>query len=666
MLSASIHAQEIPASESTVEMQAEQGAGENGDDELQLDADVFHGRKYDLNILTKADLEKLPGVSPLQAAQLLRYRELFGPLITLHELQAVPGWDAVMIRRLIPYLMVTPERNSIKQMKAQFSKAEQRVVVRYVRMLERAEGYRKDSSGADFSGSPGQLQLRYRVSFKKDWQAGWLAEKDAGEPLLGTKGARGFDFNSFHFFARSHGRIHAIALGDFTVGMGQGLIQWQGMGTGKSADVMHITKGAPVLKPYQSSGEFSFMRGAGVTFGSRRMELTLFGSFRQKDANLLHDSSGAAIAFSSWNTSGLHRTKAEYGHRHVVSEFAGGAVITRYWRNWKVSLNSVFYRFGSPAQKRDEPYNIYAFSGRNALNGSISWSGNLRNLHFFGETAMGRSGAKAILAGLLMSVDAKADLSLLYRNISRGYHAVAASAFTASSQPGNENGIYMGICFRPAMGWTLNCYADIFRFPWLRYSTDGPSGGSEYLVEARYVPDKQTEIYTRIRFSGGEENESGQVIEPGILRVDRKTWRTQAGFRLNRALTIRGRVELAAYKKEGGEQERGFLWFNDWLYKPLGKPYSAIFRLQYFDTDSYASRIYAYENDIIYSYSLPGFSGRGGKCYLLISADLTRNLGIWVRAGRLFYREMGSEAEGPENIPGRARTELKIEVRWLF
>jgi hypothetical protein len=366
-----------------------------------------------------------------------------------------------------------------------------------------------------------------------------------------------------------------------------------------------------------------------------RSELTLFGSLRKKDANLLYDSSGNAIAFSSWNTSGLHRTKAEYGHRHMVRELAAGAVLTRYWRTWKFSLNSVFYQFGLPAQKRDEPYNLYSFSGRYALNGSFSWSGNVRNLHFFGEMAMDQVRAKGILAGILMSVDAKADLSILYRNISRGYHAAAASAFTASSQPGNENGIYMGICFRPAMGWTLNCYADVFRFPWLRYSTDGASGGAEYLFETRYVPDKQTEIYTRIRFSEGEQNENGLVNEPGILRVTRKTWRTQAGFRLDRSWTIRGRVEMAVYKKWGGEKERGFLWFNDWLYKPLGKPFSAILRLQYFDTDGYDARIYAYENDIIYSYSLPGFSGRGGKCYLLISADLTRKLGIWVRMGRL-------------------------------
>ena len=42
-------------------------------------------------------------------------------------------------------------------------------------------------------------------------------------------------FYSAHFFLRKAGIIKDLALGDFTVSMGQGLILWQGMATGKGS-----------------------------------------------------------------------------------------------------------------------------------------------------------------------------------------------------------------------------------------------------------------------------------------------------------------------------------------------------------------------------------------------------------------------------------------------
>jgi hypothetical protein len=56
-----------------------------------------------------------------------------------------------------------------------------------------------------------------------------------------------------------------LALGDYTVNLGQGLIQWQGLAFGKSAEVTSIKRQSAVLQPYRSAGEFYFYRGAGIT-----------------------------------------------------------------------------------------------------------------------------------------------------------------------------------------------------------------------------------------------------------------------------------------------------------------------------------------------------------------------------------------------------------------
>ena len=59
-------------------------------------------------------------------------------------------------------------------------------------------------------------------------------------------------------------------------------------------------------------------------------------------------------------------------------------------------------------------------------------------------------------------------------------------------------------------------------------------------------------------------------------------------------------MELVNYNKEENPFETGYLIYQDVVYKPKSSPFSFSFRYGLFDTDSYNSRIYAYENDILY------------------------------------------------------------------
>src|SRR5258705_13986357 len=120
-------------------------------------------------------------------------------------------------------------------------------------------------------------------------QFGTVGDKDAGEQFIKGAQKKGFDFYSLHVFARSIGSIQALAIGDFTVNMGQGLIQWQSLAFKKSADVMGIKRQSSVLRPYNSSGEFYFHRGAGVTVQQKNIEATAFASLRKISANFVAD-----------------------------------------------------------------------------------------------------------------------------------------------------------------------------------------------------------------------------------------------------------------------------------------------------------------------------------------------------------------------------------------
>ena len=100
-------------------------------------------------------------------------------------------------------------------------------------------------------------------------------------------------------------------------------------------------------------------------------------------------------------------------------------------------------------------------------------------MHLFGEFAGNGVDGRAILNGMLISVSAQADISLLYRNISRDYQSLNANAFTETAIPKNEAGFYSGISIRPVTNWQIDAYADIYQFPWLKYLVHAPTRGSD-------------------------------------------------------------------------------------------------------------------------------------------------------------------------------------------
>ena len=101
------------------------------------------------------------------------------------------------------------------------------VLLRASRILEKSKGFIKDSTGSKYPGSPEKLMIRYRYTYKNLLQFGLLGEKDAGEQFLKGAQRMGFDFYTFFLFARKIGIIESLALGDFSVNLGQGLIHWQ-------------------------------------------------------------------------------------------------------------------------------------------------------------------------------------------------------------------------------------------------------------------------------------------------------------------------------------------------------------------------------------------------------------------------------------------------------
>lgn len=662
------YAQEIPVTtEQQLENLADTDQSETEDDSYLQQLEYFRKNPINLNTAESNDLKELGMLTDLQIESFIHYRNLFGRLISLYELQAVPAWDINTIRKLLPYITVTAFVSVTEQLGSRFKDGDHSLLFRLSQVLEKARGFDNAATGTKYLGSPQRFFVRYRYSFKNLLQYGVVADKDAGEPFFKGVQSKGFDFYSFHLFARKLGLIQSLAIGDFTVNMGQGLIQWQSLAFKKSADVLGVKRQSPVLRPYNSAGEFYFNRGVGITIKKERIEATSFVSIRKLSASFAADTANNEDFVSSFLNSGYHRTASEIENRNKVTQTSFGGNLVYRGNRWNIGMNAVYYQFSKPVQKRDEPYNLYAVNGRSWYNLSIDYSYTYKNLHLFGEAAVDRNSGKAFMNGLLVSVDPRVDISFVQRTISASYQAVYGNAFTENSYPTNETGFYTGISIRPANGWKLDAYADIFKFPWLKYLVDAPGTGTDFLVQLSYRRDRNLEVYTRFRNESKQANHPGNTTATNFLdRLPRQNWRVQLFYKVSSDFSLRNRLETIWYDKQGGNRETGFLIYTDIIFRPQLRPFSGIIRLQYFETDDYNSRIYAYENDLLYSYSIPAFFDKGYRYYLLLNYDLGKKLSFWFRLAQTIYPGKESVGSGLDEIEHSRKTELKAQIRWIL
>lgn len=667
-------AQETPVNTNT-EQQIEDITAANDDNETEDDnwlqqMEGFRRNPINLNRADENELRELQILTPLQINNLVSYRNLFGNLVHVYELQAVPGWDAELVRKILPFVTVAATNGLGKTLAARFSGGDHSLLARVSQVVEKARGfYDSTSTGNFYPGSRQRLLVRYKYSWKNQLQYGITAEKDAGEQLFKGEQKNGFDYYSFHFFARDLGKIKALAIGDFTVNMGQGLIQWHNLAFKKSADAMAVKRYSPVLRPYNSAGEYNFFRGGGITLAlGKKAELTVFGSYRYRDANLNVDTlQTTEDVASSLLTTGYHRTKSENDDRNALRMTSYGGVLRFRKNNWHIGFNAVGTQFNNPILKAAEPYNAYAITGKNWANFSMDYSLTFRNLHYFGEAAADKNGHLAFVDGLLMSLDPKLDASVVVRNIAPQYQAVNGNAFTEGTYPTNERGVYAGITMRPLNGIRIDAYADFYSFPYLRYRVDAPSSGRDYLIQVSAKPNKQVEVYARYKTENKEQNISGlELPTHPVVGIPRQNLRLHVAYKVNSAITIRQRTEMVWYDRNGTQASNGFTAYAEAFYKPMLKPLSVNLRLQYFETNDYNSRIYAYESDLLYSYSIPAFYGKGFRYYTNINYDLTRKISVWFRWAQTIYQNQELIGSGLDEIQGNRKSDYRLQVRWMF
>lgn len=658
-----------PKIEQQLENLAEADEQATEDDNYYQTLNRFRLQPLDINAATRNDMAAFRWLTELQVDNLIRYRSRLGALVSLYELQAVPGWDIETIQRTLPFIYAGDGKPMIASLKQRFAGGDQILLLRVGQTLEKSRGYLpKDTLPAPYPGSPQRVFLRYNYNYRGKLLFGVLGEKDPGEQFF--KGAQrlGFDHYGFHFFARDIGKVKLLAIGDYTVNMGQGLLTYQSLAFRKSADVMGIKRQTEIFRPYNSPAEFNFQRGAAISMRFGKIDVSFFGSRIKRSANVVADTLSQEDFVSSIIESGLHRTAAEVKDRKSLLETAAGGAIHYKGEKLRLGINAVHYRFDKLLERNLEPYNLFQFNGKKLTGLSFEGSYTYRNLHLFGELAANPKGGKAFIGGAVASLDPKVDFSLVTRLMDKNYHSLYGNAFTESTTPANEKGIYFGLAIRPKATLRFDLYADFYQSPWLRFRISRPGWGKDFLFQLTWRPNKQVELYSRFRFEEKPLDYSlPDLAAKQTENIPRRNWRTQLQWRASPQITIRTRAEAMWWDGGGPEDETGFMVFSDIFYKPaLASRWQLSGRLCYFETDGYNSRIYAYENDVLYSFSIPPLFGKGFRYYANAQADLIKGLTLYFRFAKSHLPQNESIGSGLDEIEGNSRTDYRIQLVWRW
>jgi hypothetical protein len=126
-------------------------------------------------------------------------------------------------------------------------------------------------------------------------------------------------------------------------------------------------------------------------------------------------------------------------------------------------------------------------------------------------------------------------------------------------------------------------------------------------------------------------------------------------------LELRSRLEWTTVMAAERDGTRGFLAYQEAVFRPLGFPLSGSLRYALFDTDDFDSRVFAFENDLFAALSIPAYSGQGQRYYLNLSWRVNR----WLRLESRYEETLLRRAVTGTGMAGRQR-EVKVQVRCKF
>lgn len=618
------------------------------DEELSAHYTYLLKHPINLNKATDEQLEHSRLFNPIQINALIQHKKVHGDLVSVYELESIPGFEPSFIESILPLI-------SVEEKNFEVFRRVSSIDIGYRQILEQQKGSENDSSGRGFTGSPFQCTLKFK-SIDQKLSYGLVAEKDAGEGLFNKYEPYGFDYYSGFVKLNGKGLSKQLIVGDYESSFGQGLISWHGFSFRKSSDVTELGKPEAGIKEHLRTDEVHFLRGLAYSIGSRHFRADFFVSSRLKDGI-----TGSNQTLSSFQTTGLHRTISELSHRNAFNEKIAGTHIQSSFSHFTCGLTAISQNLSLSYAPSPASSNLFASKGNTFYNIGADYSWLFRNFALSGELACAGDGLSTI-HNLLLALDKDLALALSYRNYSSGFSSIDGSAYGSGTGGNNETGFTCGLKINITPKLVLNAYVDVFRFPWLRYGFNQPSAGKEYSLRLQYLANRKTELGLLLRLQSEDQITMKTANEKALEKVLKSHLRLHLLYKLAENISCRSQIDI----QYNSASDKGYLMFEELSCSFYRQYYSIIFRYTLFDTDSYDSRIYANERQVPMLFSISQYADQGSAVYFLFKIRLRKNITIWSRFSHVHYNNKAFISSGLTEIEGNTKNEIALEIKYSF
>lgn len=609
-----------------------------------------------LNTATKEQLEQFPFLSDQQIENLLAYIYIHGQMQTIYELQLVAEMDKRTIEYLLPFVCVQPvnKKSSLPEWKNLLRYGKQEALARLDVPFYTRKGYEKTYLGPAMYHS-----LRYGYRYRENIYVGLSAEKDAGEPFGALHNRKGYDYYSFYLLIKDLGRLKTLALGNYRLSFGQGLVVSTDYLMGKTAYSSSFTFRSSGIRKHSSTDEYNYFRGIAAAVNlNKEFVLSAFYSHRSMDGVVENNE------ITSIYKTGLHRSQKEADKVNAFALQLMGANLTYRYNNLKLGATGIYYFFNRPYEPDLRPYAKYNLRGNQFHNIGVDYSYRWHQLSFQGETAIGKQGFATLNRLQYVPVQGY-QLMLVHRYYAHDYWAMFANSFGESSTVQNENGWYLAAEAAPLRYWKFFASVDLFSFPWWKYRISKPSQGVDALFQATFSPKKNLNMYLNYRYKRKERDVSGTQGEV-ILPTYHHRLRYRLNYAPHSALSFRTTFDYNHFQSLGKTGAQGYQASQRVSYQLPWFPLNCSLQGSYFHTDDYDSRVYVSEPGLIYSLYTPSFQGEGIHLSARLRYDINSHWMILCKFGQTVYYDRDEISSGNDLIRGNRKADLQMQLRLKF
>jgi len=612
----------------------------------------LENKPLDLNTATAKQLSLLPWISDVLAQEIVAYRQRFGNYNSVEELEKFPQIDNDILFLLNKYLTV-----SFQRIQRDFSL---NFKTRASRKLEQSEGLKTGY----YYPSPEKIYNRLICHYGDDIKFGILLEKDSGEKQIN-------DLTSYFLKYTNTNKKHELILGNYFLEIGQGLIFCNPYGARKSSNPIYAAKRkSRDMREYTLVDENASLFGMCGKIDFKVLQLLLFFSSNKIDASVNAENGN----ITSFYTSGYHRNENEiYKKDQLTEQLAGMRLEFKPRSTVIIGMTGYQSSFNSPFLNEDLIRNRFSFKGK--INSLVGCDYNLTSglFNLFGEFALSRNRGFAAMSGILLdSKDIK--LTLLFRNYAKNFISLHGNSFGENSgNPMNERGVYFGVKLNPLKNIKLSFYYDEFKFPWRTYLVPMPQNGKELFAAVKYKPIKKLWLYLQLR----SKQKNTLVTQHDNTNLERKIiipkhqlkTRFQIEYQPHKKIKLRHRIEKnwTSYEKnEGVEIDKkrlysGILHYQDIHYQ-LTHQITTSYRIVFFNTDGYDSRMYEFERDVPGILTNQMLYGKGSRWYIFTRWKINPMLSLSLKYSSTHYYDTNHIGSQADQIVGDQVNTINFQV----